>query len=136
MEFGYFNYVDGDVQVIADAEQMKRVIHNIVNNSLKYMDKQRKRSICGSRMWGTLFRWRSRTTAKGSRPRICPIFLTGFIGPMLPEIHRKAEAASGLSIVKKIIEEHGGKIWATSREETGTTMYFVLRKYQEVPIYE
>ena len=42
----------------------------------------------------------------------------------------------GLSIVKKIIEEHGGKIWATSREETGTTMYFVLRKYQEVPMYE
>ena len=42
----------------------------------------------------------------------------------------------GLSIVKKIIEEHGGKIWATSRENTGTTMYFVLRKYQEVPIHE
>ena len=38
--------------------------------------------------------------------------------------------------VKKIIEEHGGKIWATSRENTGTTMYFVLRKYQEVPIHE
>jgi len=41
-----------------------------------------------------------------------------------------------LSIVKKIVEEHGGKIWATSREGTGTTMYFVLRKYQEVPIHE
>lgn len=41
----------------------------------------------------------------------------------------------GLSIVKKIVEEHGGKIWATSREGTGTTMYFVLRKYQEVPIH-
>ena len=42
----------------------------------------------------------------------------------------------GLSVVKKIVEEHGGKIWATSREETGTTMYFVLRKYQEVPVNE
>ena len=39
----------------------------------------------------------------------------------------------GLSIVKKIIEDHGGKIWATSKEKTGTTMYFVIRKYQEVP---
>ena len=37
--FGYFNYVEKDVKVIADAEQIKRVIHNIVNNSLKYMDK-------------------------------------------------------------------------------------------------
>mgnify|MGYP002519186243 FL=1 len=39
----------------------------------------------------------------------------------------------GLSIVKKIIEDHGGKIWATSKENTGTVMYFVIRKYQEVP---
>ena len=39
----------------------------------------------------------------------------------------------GLSIVKKIIEDHGGKIWATSKESIGTVMYFVLRKYQEVP---
>ena len=38
----------------------------------------------------------------------------------------------GLSIVKKIIEDHGGKIWANSKEGTGTIMYFVIRKYQEV----
>ena len=43
---------------------------------------------------------------------------------------------SEVLVVKKIVEEHGGKIWATSREETGTTMYFVLRKYQEVPVNE
>ena len=42
----------------------------------------------------------------------------------------------GLSIVKKIVEEHGGKIWATSREGTGTILYFVIRKYQEVPVNE
>ena len=34
-----FNFVDEDVMVIADAEQMKRVINNIIGNSLKYMDK-------------------------------------------------------------------------------------------------
>ena len=48
----------------------------------------------------------------------------------------KGGSGIGLSIVKKIIEEHGGKIWATSRPGTGTVMYFVIRKYQEVPIYE
>ena len=37
----------------------------------------------------------------------------------------------GLSIVKKIVEAHGGKIWATSRPGTGTTMHFVIRKYIE-----
>ena len=38
----------------------------------------------------------------------------------------------GLSIVKKIIEDHGGRIWATSKEGIGTVMHIVLRKYQEV----
>ena len=37
----------------------------------------------------------------------------------------------GLSIVKKIVEDHGGYIWATSKEEEGTCMHFVIRKYQE-----
>ncbi|MCC8059487.1 MAG: sensor histidine kinase, partial [Clostridiales bacterium] len=42
----------------------------------------------------------------------------------------------GLSIVRKIIEDHGGRIWATSREGVGTEMNFVLRKYQEVILDE
>ena len=37
----------------------------------------------------------------------------------------------GLSIVKKILEDHEGKVWATSKEGEGTVIYFVLRKYQE-----
>ena len=48
----------------------------------------------------------------------------------------KGGSGIGLSIVKKIIEDHGGKIWATSREGVGTVMYFVIRKYQEVPMNE
>ena len=39
-------------------------------------------------------------------------------------------------LVKKIMEDHGGKVWATSKENIGTVMYFVLRKYQEVPMNE
>ena len=41
IELGYFNYVDEDVVVIADAEQMKRVINNIIGNSVKYIDKKK-----------------------------------------------------------------------------------------------
>lgn len=41
IELGYFNYVDEDVVVIADAEQIKRVVNNIISNSVKYLDKKR-----------------------------------------------------------------------------------------------
>ena len=41
IELGYFNYVNEDVMIIADVEQLKRVINNIVSNSVKYLDKPR-----------------------------------------------------------------------------------------------
>ena len=44
----------------------------------------------------------------------------------------KGGSGIGLSIVKKIIEDHGGRIWCTSTENVGTVMHFVIRKYQEV----
>ena len=40
----------------------------------------------------------------------------------------------GLSIVKKIIEDHGGRIWASSVEGEGLSIHFLLRKYMEVQI--
>jgi light-regulated signal transduction histidine kinase (bacteriophytochrome) len=32
----------------------------------------------------------------------------------------------GLSIVQRIVQRHGGKVWADSRPEEGTTLYFSL----------
>lgn len=76
IELGYFNYADEDVMVIADAEQMKRVINNIISNSVKYLDKKKESSISGSRMWETLSRLRLRTMEKALRQRIFPTYLT------------------------------------------------------------
>ena len=136
VEFGYFNYVEKDVKVIADAEQIKRVIHNIVNNSLKYMDKPKAKINLRVKDVGDFVQVELEDNGKGIAAKDLPNIFDRFYRTDASRNSSKGGSGIGLSIVKKIIEEHGGKIWATSREETGTTMYFVLRKYQEVPIYE
>ena len=44
------------------------------------------------------------------------------------------EAIRAYSSQEKIIEDLGGKIWATSKLGIGTIMYFVIRKYQVADI--
>ena len=136
VEFGYFNYVDPEVRVIADAEQIKRVIHNIINNSIKYMDKKRGKINLRVKDVGDFIQVELEDNGKGIAAKDLPNIFDRFYRTDASRNSSKGGSGIGLSIVKKIIEEHGGKIWATSRESTGTTMYFVLRKHQEVPINE
>ena len=136
VEFGFFNYVDTGVKVIADAEQIKRVVHNIINNSLKYMDKPKAKVNLRVKDVGDFIQVELEDNGKGIAAKDLPNIFDRFYRSDASRNSSKGGSGIGLSIVKKIIEEHGGKIWATSREETGTTMYFVLRKYQEVPVNE
>lgn len=136
VEFGFFNYVDAGVKVIADAEQIKRVVHNIINNSLKYMDKPKAKINLRVKDVGDFIQVELEDNGKGIAAKDLPNIFDRFYRSDTSRNSSKGGSGIGLSIVKKIVEEHGGKIWATSREETGTTMYFVLRKYQEVPVNE
>ena len=43
----------------------------------------------------------------------------------------KGGSGIGLSIVKKIIEDHGGRVWAASEKGEGTSIFFTLRIYEE-----
>ena len=132
IELGYFNYVDEDVVVIADAEQMKRVINNIIGNSLKYLDK--KKGIINIRIKddGDFIQVVIEDNGKGIAAKDLPYIFDRFYRTDSSRNSSKGGSGIGLSIVKKIIEDHGGRIWATSKEGIGTEMHFVLRKYQEV----
>lgn len=134
--FSFYNYVQEEVLIIADAEQLKRVINNIVSNSLKYMDKDKAVINLRLKDVGDFVQVELEDNGKGIGAKELPYIFDRFYRSDASRNSAKGGSGIGLSIVKKIIEEHGGKIWATSKEGTGTTMYFVIRKYQEVPVNE
>ena len=133
IDLGFFDYTEAPVTVIADAEQLKRVINNIISNSVKYLDKKRASSISVCRDDGDFVRIEIEDNGKGiSRQKDLPNIFERFYRTDSSRNSSKGGSGIGLSIVKKIVEDHGGRIWATSKESIGTVMHFVLRKYQEV----
>ena len=136
IELVYANYVEKDVQVIADGEQIRRVIHNIVSNAIKYMEKPRGIIQIRVKDVGDFIQVEIEDNGKGIAAKDLPYIFDRFYRTDVSRNSSKGGSGIGLSIVKKIMEDHGGKVWATSRLGIGTIMYFVLRKYQEVPVNE
>ena len=133
IELVYANYVEKDVQVIADGEQIRRVIHNIVSNAIKYMEKPKGIIQLRVKDVGDFIQVEIEDNGRGIAAADLPYIFDRFYRADASRNSATGGSGIGLSIVKKIIEDHGGKIWATSKESIGTVMYFVIRKYQEVP---
>ena len=136
IKLNYSNLVSPDTAVIADPEQMKKVINNIISNSVKYMDKPNGHIDIRILDEVDAIRVEIEDNGKGIAQKDLQKIFERFYRTDASRNSAQGGSGIGLSIVKKIIEDHGGKVWATSKENTGTVMYFVLRKYQEVPMNE
>ena len=136
IDLAYFNYVDEDVMIIADAEQLKRVINNIIGNSIKYMDKEKGYINIRIKDVGDFIQVEIEDNGRGIAVKDLPLIFDRFYRADASRNSALGGSGIGLSIVRKIIEDHGGKIWANSKLGTGTIMFFVLRKYQEVKMDE
>ena len=134
--FTYINTIDPETMIIADAEQLTRVINNIIGNSAKYMDKPKKKVELRVKDAGDFIQVEIEDNGKGIPTRELVSVFDRFYRTDTSRNSAQGGSGIGLSIVKKIIEDHGGRIWANSKLGEGTTMSFVIRKYQEVPVNE
>ncbi len=132
IRLNYSNMTQPDTLVIADPEQMKKVINNIISNSVKYMDKPQ--GTIDIRILDEMdsIRVEIEDNGKGIAQKDLPRIFERFYRTDASRNSAQGGSGIGLSIVKKIVEDHGGYIWATSREGEGTCMHFVLRKYIEL----
>ncbi len=132
ISLNYSNLVEPDTMVIADPEQLKKVINNIISNSVKYMNK--RNGIIDIRILDEVdsIRVEIEDNGKGIAQKDLAKIFDRFYRTDASRNSAQGGSGIGLSIVKKIIEDHGGYIWATSKEGEGTCMHFVMRKYREL----
>lgn len=82
------------MQVIADGEQIRRVIHNIVSNAIKYMEKPRGIIQLRVKDVGDFIQVEIEDNGKGIAAKDLPYILTVFTVPMFPEILPREEVVS------------------------------------------
>ena len=131
IRLGYVNHLPEETEVIADPEQLRRVISNIIGNSVKYMGHADGQISILVKDVGDFVQVEMEDNGQGITADDLPYI---FDRTFRADASRNSDTGGsgiGLAVVKKIIEDHGGKVWARSTPGKGTGIYFVLRKYRE-----
>ena len=131
VKFVYDNRVKKSTAVLADPVQLSKVIHNIISNSVKY--KSPERSVIRMRIkdMGEYIQVDVRDNGMGIPKEDTEKIFDRFFRSDVSRNSDKGGNGIGLSIAKKIIEDHGGRIWATVDGSVGLTIHFTLRKYTD-----
>ncbi|MFC7061700.1 sensor histidine kinase [Halobacillus seohaensis] len=114
-----------------DPAQLRRVIIHLLNNSLKHMDKEKKKvNINLKEKHGEII-VQITDNGPGILDRDLPHIFELFYRAEESKKFSEGGSGLGLPISKRIIEEHEGEIKATSRIGHGTTMTFTLPAYED-----
>jgi signal transduction histidine kinase len=122
------NLIKHDVEVIADAEQLKRVVNNIIGNSVKYLDNSEGIIKIGIQDKDEFVQVDIKDNGSGIAQDELPFIFDRFYRADASRNSKRGGSGLGLAIAKKVIEDHSGTIWATSEKGKGTTISFTLKK--------
>jgi light-regulated signal transduction histidine kinase (bacteriophytochrome) len=129
--------------IVCDQARVAEIFRNLVTNAMKYNDKEEKWIEIG---FHANEGETAATNGHGSpSPQRKPIvFYVRDNGIGIPEKHRDSVfrifrrlhgrdkygggTGAGLTVVKKVVERHEGKIWLESEVGEGTTFYFTLQQ--------
>jgi signal transduction histidine kinase len=121
------NYNNCSTEINADMIKLKQVFQNLITNAIKFQESNIQ-PIININCEETSTHWQFYVEDNGIGikadyyKRIFDLF---------QKLHHKAEfegTGLGLAICKKIIAQHGGKIWIESTLGKGTTFYFTIAK--------
>ena len=128
------NQVDLRIQgamptIMCDSIKLQEVLLNLINNGIKFSSKNPEKSPIieiGYQSQAEQHTFYVKDNGIGIEPQY-----HGRIFGLFKRLHKEGEyegTGAGLSIVKKIIDDHGGKIWVESEVGQGATFFFSIPK--------
>ena len=110
--------------VMGDPSQLRQLFQNIVGNALKFRSESRPRVELEASQDGDQWTFSIRDNGVGFDQRYAERVFGVF-----KRLHRNADIPGtgiGLAICQRIIDRHGGRIWAESKLGEGSCFYFTL----------
>jgi PAS domain S-box-containing protein len=110
--------------------RLKQIFQNLISNAVKYTDKPKGRIRIGFADENDFWKFSVADNGCGIKEqyfgKIFEIFQT------LAPRDKTESTGIGLTIVKKIVELFGGKVWVTSTIGQGSTFFFTIPKIMEI----
>ncbi len=121
-----------DAQVMADPDAMTQVFGNLIENSLKYA-RSGKRIQMGAKLNGGEVEFSVRDFGPGIASEHLDRIFERFYRVDKARSRESGGTGLGLAIVKRIVQAHGGRIWAESELGSGATFNFTLPLAEPAP---
>jgi len=113
-------------EIFCDPVKMRQVFQNLISNAVKYNDKPVPEVELSAEKFGEYY-WKFSVKDNGIG---VPMQYADEIFKMFKRLHSRQEygggTGAGLAIVKKIVEEHSGKIWIESSEGKGSVFHLLI----------
>lgn len=107
-----------------DKYRLQQLFQNLIVNAIKYNDKTNGTIEVGSESQNKYWQFYIKDNGKG----IEETYFNKIFKTFEKLENTPGSSGIGLSIVKKIVELYGGKIWVESEIHVGTTFYFTIKK--------
>lgn len=120
----------GTVPVFGSQFQLRQVLHNLLDNSLKHTSPGGWVKV-SLRVEEEIAEMKIEDTGCGIPEKDLPFIFERFFRIDRARSREMGGTGLGLAIVKETIEAHGGKVWAESKEGEGSAFYFTLPLVQE-----
>jgi PAS domain S-box-containing protein len=119
-------FADDLSPVLGDRVQLQQVLLNLVMNAMDAMSSAGERQLVITTQ--DIDQERVQVTVEDSGTGLDPNTMARIFEPFYTT--KSGGMGMGLSISRSIVQNHGGRLWATANDGPGTSFHFTLPKYQ------